>query len=271
MSGLVTRSLLAGYQRLARPLMFTSDPERIHEQTIAGLAKLPATDSATEVAAKTIAGIRFPNPVGVAAGLDKDGLAAAAWTRLGFGFAELGTVTAAAQPGNDRPRLVRLPQSQAIINRMGFNNAGAHELAFRLISRGVRRGNYRFGIPLGISIGKTKVVPLEEATADYVVSAAALRPVADYLAINISSPNTPGLRSLQTVEHTHQLVASVVKTADPVPVFVKFSPTWANAIWPTWWPPRSSPERAESSQQIPRWAELASHPRSQTWQNSTAG
>src|SRR5690606_1207851 len=123
-----------------------------------------ASRRAAEADPITVAGIHFPNRVGLAAGLDKDGHAARAWARFGFGFAELGTVTARAQPGNDRPRLFRAPASGAIINRMGFNNAGAAALASRLRGYGIARGNDAAGIPLGVSIGKTKVVPVEDAT-----------------------------------------------------------------------------------------------------------
>ena len=129
----------------------------------------------------------------------------ASWGALGFGHVELGTVTAYAQPGNDRPRLFRLPQSRALVNRMGFNNRGAAALAVRLRVAGVARGNRRVGIPVGVSIGKTKVTPLAEATRDYLTSLRLLAPYADYLAVNVSSPNTPGLRSLQDADTLAEL------------------------------------------------------------------
>ena len=128
----------------------------------------------------------------MAAGLDKNGVAVRSWAALGFGFAELGTVTAQAQPGNDRPRLFRLPQSRAIVNRMGFNNAGAAALAQRLAAAGVARGNGAVGMPIGISIGKSKVTPLDEAAEDYLTSLRLLTPYADYVAVNVSSPEHPG-------------------------------------------------------------------------------
>src|SRR5690606_16135103 len=135
---------------------------------------------------RTVFGIRFPNPVGLAAGLDKDAAALPAWPALGFGFVEVGTVTRYAQPGNPRPRLFRLPADEAVINRMGFNNAGAAALADRL------RALPPLGVPLGISLGKSKITPLDEAVEDYLASLRLLRAHADYVAVNVSSPNTPG-------------------------------------------------------------------------------
>ncbi len=202
----------AGYRAIVRPAMFGAyhgDPEAIHETMIANLARFsrsPLALSATRLLAGsrgapvTVAGIRFPGRVGVAAGLDKDGRAALAWQSMGFGFAELGTVTAQAQPGNARPRVFRLKKSHALINRMGFNNAGAQRLHHELSLLGIYRDNAGAGIPIGISIGKTKVVPVEAAVDDYLASLALVAPHADYVAINVSSPNTPGLRSLQDGE-----------------------------------------------------------------------
>ncbi|MDO5065693.1 MAG: quinone-dependent dihydroorotate dehydrogenase [Propionibacteriaceae bacterium] len=231
MLSLRTRAELGGYQRLLRPVLFRlfgGDPEAIHEAMIGWLAQVPGTRQARVVAPVELAGIRFPNRVGVAAGLDKDGHAAPAWARLGFGFAELGTVTGRAQPGNDRPRVFRAVASRGVVNRMGFNNAGADALADRLLKLGVQRGNQRLGIPLGISIGKTKVVPVADARADYVSSVVALRDFADYFAVNVSSPNTPGLRSLQAAQELTDLVGAVVEAAAeggyPIPVFVKLAP-----------------------------------------------
>uniref|UniRef100_UPI0030C66264 quinone-dependent dihydroorotate dehydrogenase n=1 Tax=Arachnia propionica TaxID=1750 RepID=UPI0030C66264 len=231
MTGLLTLSELACYQRLLRPVLFRlhrGNPEAVHEMMIEWLGHVPGTRHARVVAPVEVAGIRFPNRVGIAAGLDKDGIAAPAWARLGFGFAELGTVTGQAQPGNERPRVFRAVASRAIVNRMGFNNAGADALADRLLKLGVQRGNLRLGIPLGISIGKTKVVPMARARTDYVGSVDVLRDFADYFAVNVSSPNTPGLRSLQTAQELTTLITSVVGAAGegghPVPVFVKLAP-----------------------------------------------
>ncbi|MDR0784011.1 MAG: quinone-dependent dihydroorotate dehydrogenase [Propionibacteriaceae bacterium] len=231
--------LRLAYERLIRPALFSAyggDPEKVHEAMISllgqvsesrakGLVKFLVGGARSPV---RIAGVDFPGRVGVAAGLDKDGTAARIWSSLGFGFAELGTVTAQAQAGNPRPRVFRLRRSRALINRMGFNNAGAGELADRLTSWGVRRGERSLGIPLGISIGKTKVVDLDRAVNDYLFSFRAVRGVADYVAVNVSSPNTPGLRSLQDRQMIFELVSALVETAaeddSPLPIFVKIAP-----------------------------------------------
>ena len=245
--GLPAPLLAAGYEAVLRPLLFAShggDPEPIHEQMLdvlaATAAVAPLRDLIGLLAASggrptEVAGIRFPNRVGLAAGLDKDGVAARAWAGLGFGFAELGTVTALPQPGNPRPRVFRLRASHALVNRMGFNNHGAAALANALTLAGIRRGNGAAGIPLGISIGKSKAVELADAEADYLASLDAVAPVADYVAINVSSPNTPGLRSLQDSGALAALTraltarAAELSPSDPVPVFVKLAPDlgWA--------------------------------------------
>jgi dihydroorotate dehydrogenase len=167
--------------------------------------------------------------------MDKNGIGVRAWGSLGFGHAELGTVTARPQPGNEKPRLFRLTASEAVINRMGFNNLGAQSLAERLASAGVARSNQAVGIPLGISIGKTKTIPLAEAAEDYLTSLRILAPYADYLAINVSSPNTPGLRSLQDTDRLRELIKVLVGEAwrlaagrNPVPIFVKLAPDLAD-------------------------------------------
>ena len=232
----------AGYRRLVRPVLFSSfggDPERVHEHTLQAIARLSRSRTALRAVAAlgggarhpvTVAGIRFPGLVGLAAGMDKNGVGVAAWSALGFGHAELGTVTAEPQPGNDRPRLFRLPASQGLINRMGFNNDGAAALARRLAAAGVRRGSGAVGIPVGVSIGKTKVTPLAEATTDYLTSLRLLEPHADYVAVNVSSPNTPGLRALQDTAALAELVSALVlesrqlTPAAPVPIFVKIAP-----------------------------------------------
>lgn len=234
-----TRSMLLGYQQLLRPVLFGArggDPEAIHEDMINVLSKVPPVAGRLGSAVLgrgvpvTVAGIQFPNRVGMAAGLDKDGRAARSWAAMGFGFAELGTVTAQGQPGNPKPRIFRAKASQGIVNRMGFNNGGAQALADRLDGWGVRRGNGALGIPVGISLGKTKVTPLEDAVADYLTSFRLLADKADYIAVNISSPNTPGLRQLQDADHLRELTralvaeASVVDASNPVPIFVKFAP-----------------------------------------------
>jgi dihydroorotate dehydrogenase len=169
-------------------------------------------------------GVHFPNPVGLAAGMDKDGVALPAWPALGFGFVEVGTVTRHAQPGNDRPRLFRLPASEAVINRMGFNNRGAQALADRLARLGP------LSVPLGISLGKSKVTPVERAVEDYRHSMRVLGPHGDYFAVNISSPNTPGLRSLQDRAALNELLAGVQEENDERrPLLVKIAPDLADS------------------------------------------
>ena len=217
------------YRRLARPALFRlggGDAERAHEWTLnrlAALSRRPAAlralrAAAPKGAARTVFGLRFPNPVGLAAGMDKDGRALPAWPALGFGFVEVGTVTARAQPGNPRPRVFRLPAEQAVINRMGFNNAGAAALAGRLAAL------RPLGVPLGVSLGKSKVVPLEDAVEDYLTSLRLVLPHADYIAVNVSSPNTPGLRSLQDRGQLAALLAALRAEAGATPVLVKIAP-----------------------------------------------
>lgn len=166
-------------------------------------------------------GLAFPSPVGLAAGFDKNALGYNALSDLGFGFVEVGTVTAEAQPGNPKPRLFRLKRDRALINRMGFNNDGAAAMRERL--QGARR------TIVGVNIGKTKVVAEEDAIADYVKSTRLVGPLADYLVVNVSSPNTPGLRNLQAVEKLRPLLAAVAKALveacdKPPPLLVKIAP-----------------------------------------------
>ncbi|MER7333778.1 quinone-dependent dihydroorotate dehydrogenase [Micromonospora sp. NPDC000119] len=215
------------FERVVRPGLFrmgAGDAEAAHEWTLhrlAGLSRRPAALAALRAryavrAPRTVFGVEFPNPVGLAAGMDKDGAALPAWPALGFGFVEVGTVTARPQPGNPRPRLFRLPDSEAVVNRMGFNNAGAEALAARLAAL-----PRPLGVPLGISLGKSKVTPLDEAVADYLASYRALRGHGDYFAVNVSSPNTPGLRALQDRSHLDALLDALVGEK---PVLVKIAP-----------------------------------------------
>ncbi|WP_018350098.1 quinone-dependent dihydroorotate dehydrogenase [Longispora albida] len=214
------------YEKALRPMLFRmsgGDAEEVHEWTmrrLAGISRRPAALSALRTvfsaqAPRTLFGVRFPSPVGLAAGMDKDGRALPAWPALGFGFVEVGTVTWHAQPGNDRPRLFRLRGSEAIINRMGFNNAGAQALAAKLAALGP------LGVPLGISLGKSKVTPLEAAAEDYAASYAALKDHGDYFAVNVSSPNTPGLRALQDKDALGDILAAL---RGGKPVLVKIAP-----------------------------------------------
>ena len=227
--GLPAGLLSAGYTELIRPLLFGShggDPEAIHEQLIhllAGVGSAAPVRGLTGLLAGStgrparVAGIDFPSRVGLAAGMDQDATAVLAWQGLGFGFAELGTVTGQAQPGNDRPRVFRLRESKALINRMGFNNPGAAAVAATLAELNVYRGNGVAGLPVGISIGKTKVVALDDAIEDYLTSFRLLAPHADYLAVNVSSPNTPGLRTLQDAGALADLLGALVaESATPV-------------------------------------------------------
>jgi dihydroorotate dehydrogenase len=204
------------------------DAEVAHERTLRAATRLGAVPP---VAAglrryfgggspRTVFGVRFPGPVGLAAGMDKDGRALRAWPAFGFGFVEVGTVTWHAQPGNPRPRLYRLPASEAVINRMGFNNGGAAALADRLRALGP------LAVPLGVSIGKSKVTPVEEAVDDYRQSLRALEPYADYFAVNVSSPNTPGLRGLQDKAALDALLGAL---STPVPLLVKIAPDLTEA------------------------------------------
>ncbi|HEY7272073.1 MAG TPA: quinone-dependent dihydroorotate dehydrogenase [Actinoplanes sp.] len=212
------------FESAVRPVLFRlggGDPERAHEVTLRRLAGLGPGPRAVLRRAYAVRrpveafGVTFPNAVGLAAGMDKDGVALRAWPALGFGFVEAGTVTARAQPGNPAPRLFRLRDSTAVINRMGFNNAGAAALAARLEALGPLE------VPLGISLGKSKATPLEEAVDDYLTSYTLLRPYADYIAVNVSSPNTPGLRTLQDKEHLAALLGTLV---GKTPVLVKIAP-----------------------------------------------
>jgi dihydroorotate dehydrogenase len=172
-------------------------------------------------------GLEFPGPLGLAAGFDKDARAMRGLGALGFGFVEVGTVTARAQPGNDRPRMFRLTADRALVNRMGFNNAGAAVAAARLRRRGG-------GVIVGVNIGKTKVVPKEEAAADYAASARSVAAVADYVVVNVSSPNTPGLRDLQAAGRLRPVLVAVREALDAtvpgrrVPLLVKIAPDLAD-------------------------------------------
>ena len=178
---------------------------------------------------KTLFGLNFPNPIGLAAGLDKNGVALPAWAALGFGFIEIGTVTAKAQPGNPKPRIFRLPEQQALINRLGFNNDGADAIAQRLAA--LRESGRWPAVPVGINIGKSRATPLEQATDDYLYSFRMLRDFADYITLNISSPNTPGLRELQEPEKLSELLHAIGNEAGtaPKPLVVKISPDLSGA------------------------------------------
>src|SRR5947209_1563073 len=221
-----------GYQRFIRPLLFSLGPERAHRFTIESLRGASHFDLALRVLRffqppskpKTLFGLTFPNPIGLAAGLDKNGVALPAWAALGFGFIEIGTVTAKAQPGNPKPRIFRLPGQQALINRLGFNNDGADAIAERL-GRLRRSGRWPV-VPIGINIGKSRATPLEQATDDYLYSFRLLRDFADYIALNVSSPNTPGLRELQEPRKLSELLQAIGNEPGTAtnPLLIKISP-----------------------------------------------
>ncbi len=203
---------------------------RLVHATGAGKALYKFTAPAPSLETKAF-GLTFPSPFGLAAGFDKEGLGIEALSELGFGHVEVGTITGQAQPGNEKPRLFRLVEDRAVINRMGFNNDGASAVAPRLRSARAALQRRHPGVrPLiGVNIGKSKVVELEDATEDYLLSARNLAPAADYLVVNVSSPNTPGLRLLQNVETLRPLLKAVGETADQaagrhIPLLVKIAP-----------------------------------------------
>ena len=220
------------YERVLRPLLFSLEAETAHHFTIASLGGASHFDPALRALKRfaprskprTLFGLTFPNPIGLAAGLDKNGVALPAWAALGFGFIEIGTVTAMAQPGNPKPRIFRLPAQQAVINRLGFNNDGADTIAQRL--RGLRENGRWPAVPVGINIGKSRTTPLERATDDYLYSFRLLRDFADYITLNVSSPNTPGLRELQEPAALSRLLHAIASEPGPVarPLVVKISP-----------------------------------------------
>lgn len=167
-------------------------------------------------------GLTFPNPVGLAAGMDKNATALRAWEALGFGFIEAGTITAMAQPGNPKPRCFRYPSQQALINRMGFNNAGASVVANRL-ARQKASGRWP-SVPVGINIGKSKLTPNEQAASDYATSYKLLLPFGDYFVVNVSSPNTPNLRALQDRDALAEIIRTLKRINNIKPLLVKIAP-----------------------------------------------
>ena len=220
------------YERFIRPILFSLSPEAAHDLAIRNLraaSSLPSVLRALErfkplPRPKTVFGLTFPNPIGLAAGFDKNGVAIPAWAALGFGFVEIGTVTAKAQPGNPKPRIFRYPEHGALINRLGFNNDGADVVAARL--RTLRETGRWPAIPVGVNIGKSKATPIEDAVSDYLYSFGLLAPLADYVVLNVSSPNTPGLRSLQEQHALEQLLRAIrdENQEAPKPVLLKIAP-----------------------------------------------
>jgi dihydroorotate dehydrogenase len=226
-------SLVGMYPLLFRTVLSRIDPERAHHLAVPvirasgvpPLSWLARAATAPEPSLRTRAlGLVFDSPFGVAAGFDKDVRMVAGLGALGFGHVEVGTLTAIPQPGNPKPRLFRLIADRAVINRMGFNNGGAEAAASRL--RRLRRRRNRPVI--GVNIGKSRVVEVADATADYVRSTRLLAPLADYLVVNVSSPNTPGLRGLQAVETLRPLLEAVRDAAGATPLLVKIAPDLAD-------------------------------------------
>jgi dihydroorotate dehydrogenase len=232
------------YQLAVRPLLFSvlkADPEAVHKQSLALLHAIDSTPKSPlsklfkassqqyfcrsdDRLSQSLFGLNFPNPVGLAAGFDKDGIAAGMWQYLGFGFAELGTVTYHPQPGNPQPRLFRLPQDRAALNRMGFNNLGSEAMANALN----QRQSSDFSIPIGINLGKSKITPIEDAAADYLGSFQQLQHLGDYFVINVSSPNTPNLRDLQAIEPLRLIFDTLQQeNQGRKPILVKIAPDLA--------------------------------------------
>ncbi|MGH3459815.1 quinone-dependent dihydroorotate dehydrogenase [Aeromicrobium sp.] len=223
------------YQAFFDSVFASMDPEKAHDRAFAAIrAAGPVTRRAVRVtpAPRRAMGIEFPHAFGLAAGFDKNARAVPGLLGIGFGHVEIGTVTAQPQPGNPRPRLVRLVDDHAVVNRMGFNNDGAAVVASRL--HRLRRSRVGRDAVIGVNIGKTKIVPPEEAVADYVESAKLLAPFASYLVVNVSSPNTSGLRDLQAVDELRPLLTAVKEVSDApgngarVPLVVKIAPDLAD-------------------------------------------
>lgn len=240
------------YKNGLRPLLFSglkADPEQIHNQMLQVLSSFddqpdqPLAHWARQALSRSCSfqhpvleqshwGLSFVNPIGLAAGFDKDGMAAGLWSAFGFGFAEVGTVTLHPQPGNPQPRLFRLPLDQAALNRMGFNNQGAAALAERLQQkrdRWEKQATVNPTLPLGVNLGKSKVTPLEAAAEDYLGSFRLLKNQGDYFVVNVSSPNTPGLRSLQAADQLNLILTALQQENQAQkPLLVKIAPdlTW---------------------------------------------
>lgn len=219
------------YAKFVRPLLFSLDAETAHNLALGflrqashlGLALSALRRFQPPAQPKAVFGVTFPNPIGLAAGFDKNGVALPALAALGFGFVEIGTVTAKAQSGNPRPRMFRFSEQEALINRLGFNNDGADTVANRL--RQLRESGRWPAIPIGINIGKSKATPIDQAPADYLHSFRRLRSFADYIVLNVSSPNTPGLRSLQEGESLSILLRAVrEENRTAKPIVVKIAP-----------------------------------------------
>jgi dihydroorotate dehydrogenase len=224
------------YRSLLRPLLFTLKAEPAHNFALRGARLLASSRTLSTLVHKTLTrpqscpvrvmGLDFPNPIGLAGGMDKNGVAPLAWWAFGFGFVELGTVTPVAQDGNDKPRMFRYAGERAIVNRMGFNNLGAETLASRLADQTARGLRPQF--PIGISVGKNKLVEGDAIPGDFARAAASVVDHADFLTVNVSSPNTPGLRALQNAADLAKIVRAVMAVAKGKPVLVKVAPELAD-------------------------------------------
>lgn len=210
---------MGSYSALLRPLLFRLEAESVHNLALwavaRGLVRCKLVND-PRLAVEAM-GLRFANPLGLAAGFDKNAIALRHWQGLGFGFVEVGTVTPVAQPGNPKPRLFRLPQDQAIINRMGFNNEGIASVAKRLASD-------KCGIPVGVNLGANKSTATDEAWRDYETSFRVCHELGDYFVVNVSSPNTPGLRSLQNRDDIAQILTALKAINASKPILVKIAP-----------------------------------------------
>jgi dihydroorotate dehydrogenase len=221
---------VALYERFLKPILFAMDPEQVHELAVAALetlSRLPwlldrIPHPGDQRLNREVFGVRFPNPIGLAAGFDKNGLALPAWEAMGFGFIEIGTITAQGQSGNPRPRIFRIPEMKALINRLGFNNEGVEKVAMRLDR--LRQSSAWPKIPVGINIGKSRIVPLEDAVTDYLQSFQRLRGLGDYFVLNVSSPNTPDLRKLQEAAAIGALFKAIQQQNQGKPLLVKIAP-----------------------------------------------
>jgi dihydroorotate dehydrogenase len=223
------------YRHVIRPVLFRQESEVIHDRTLQELSRVGRSTLLTKSLETiygapplpvTVFGVDFPNPVGLAAGMDKHASAVPVWAAMGFGFSELGGVTRHAQPGNPSPRMFRLPRMEALINRMGFNNDGAEAMALKLREwRSLKRWPNH---PIGINLGKSKITPLEEAPEDYLFSFRALRDLADFFVVNVSSPNTPNLRQLQDKSALNEILSAIqeenLRSEKPRPILVKVAP-----------------------------------------------
>ncbi len=223
---------------LTRPFLFRMDPEEAHELTLNNLERIQHTPLMCLAGEKRIsdpvklAGLAFPNRVGLAAGLDKNARCIDAWGAMGFGFVEVGTVTPLGQPGNPKPRMFRLPEKQALINRLGFNNDGLDAFVRNVQRARLRQQPQPGRMLVGLNIGKNAATPIEEATTDYLKALRGVYPYADYITVNISSPNTKNLRALQSDEALDQLLGAIAAERQQLqddmgqkkPVFVKIAP-----------------------------------------------